>query len=142
MDCFLSTISFVLYLSVLVEYLESWSFIFSRIECVVAQGYIHRVEANEVYLKFAPELHLQHKDGNLYNVQFTYNRVNMRRLYQAIGATDELVLEFLSSTSATNIPILPKQHISHHSKTLHTNSSKSATTIIKYPNPQNQSINN
>jgi len=102
MDCFLSTISFVLYFSVLVEYLESWSFIFSRIECVVAQGYIHRVEADEVYLKFAPKFHLQHTDGNLYNVQFTYNRVKMRRLYQAIEATDELVLEFLFPSESSN----------------------------------------
>ncbi|XP_062169897.1 probable RNA helicase SDE3 isoform X2 [Alnus glutinosa] len=66
------------------------------------QGYIHRVEADEVYLKFAPELHLQHKDGNLYNVQFTYNRVNMRRLYLAIEASDELVQEFLFPSESFN----------------------------------------
>ncbi|GLT69060.1 hypothetical protein SLA2020_412400 [Shorea laevis] len=66
------------------------------------QGYIHRVEADEVYLKFAPELHFQHKDGNLYNVQFTYNRINMRRLYQAIEATDELGIEVLFPSESFN----------------------------------------
>ncbi|KAH7522288.1 hypothetical protein FEM48_Zijuj07G0122400 [Ziziphus jujuba var. spinosa] len=61
----------------------------------VKKGYIHRVEADEVYLKFAPEFHLAHVDGNVYNVHFTYNRVNMRRLYQAVDATEQLETEFL-----------------------------------------------
>ncbi|KAJ0034179.1 hypothetical protein Pint_24783 [Pistacia integerrima] len=59
------------------------------------QGFIHRVEADEVYLKFAQDFHLLHRDVNLYNVQFTYNRVNMRRLYQAIDAAQGLDMEFL-----------------------------------------------
>ncbi|KAJ7954859.1 Regulator of nonsense transcripts 1-like [Quillaja saponaria] len=59
------------------------------------QGYIHRVEADEVYLKFAPEFHLSHRDGDLYNVYFTYNRLNMRRLYQSIEAGKNLEAEFL-----------------------------------------------
>lgn len=59
------------------------------------QGYIHHVEADEVYLKFAPEFHLNHRDNNMYNVQFTYNRINMRRLYQAIDAAENLAKEFL-----------------------------------------------
>lgn len=59
------------------------------------QGYIHHVEADEVYLKFAPEFHVNHRDFNLYNVQFTYNRINMRRFYQAIDAADSLAKEFL-----------------------------------------------
>ncbi|GLU08898.1 hypothetical protein SLE2022_257820 [Rubroshorea leprosula] len=58
------------------------------------QGYIHRVEADEVYLKFASEFHLRHRDENLYNVQFTYNRINMRRQYQAIEAAERLELDF------------------------------------------------
>ncbi|XP_022930285.1 probable RNA helicase SDE3 isoform X1 [Cucurbita moschata] len=58
-------------------------------------GYIHHVEADEVYLKFAPEFHVNHRDFNLYNVQFTYNRINMRRFYQAIDAADSLAKEFL-----------------------------------------------
>ncbi|KAL0561411.1 hypothetical protein IC582_001837 [Cucumis melo] len=59
------------------------------------QGYIHHVEADEVYLKFAPEFHINHRDGNQYNVQFTYNRINMRRFYQAVDAADSLAKEFL-----------------------------------------------
>lgn len=59
------------------------------------QGFIHRVEADEVHLKFAPEFHLIHLDGNLYNVQFTYNRINMRRQYQAIEAAEKLELDVL-----------------------------------------------
>lgn len=48
-----------------------------------------------MYLKFAPEFHLHHRDGSLYNVHFTYNRINMRRLYQAIDAAEELDTRFL-----------------------------------------------
>lgn len=51
----------------------------------LAQGYIHRVGADEVFLQFAKEFHCLHRDGDLYNVRFTYNRVNMRRLYQAVN---------------------------------------------------------
>jgi hypothetical protein len=46
-----------------------------------------------------------------------------------------------SSTSATTIPILPKQHISHHSKTLHTNSSKAAHQQLPLSNTQIHKIN-
>ncbi|KAA8548661.1 hypothetical protein F0562_000345 [Nyssa sinensis] len=59
------------------------------------QGYIHRVEAEEVYLKFDKEFHSSHRDNNQYNVQFTYNRVNMRRLYQAVEAAESLGTELL-----------------------------------------------
>lgn len=48
------------------------------------QGVIHRVEADEVYLKFSQEFHQYHWDEHLYNIQFTYNRINMRRLYWAV----------------------------------------------------------
>ncbi|CAN1285358.1 Probable RNA helicase SDE3 [Linum perenne] len=47
-------------------------------------GYIHHVEADEVVLRFGKDLHLLHQNGNLYNVSFAYNRVNMRRMYQAV----------------------------------------------------------
>ncbi|KAE8670329.1 putative RNA helicase SDE3 [Hibiscus syriacus] len=61
----------------------------------VYEGYIHRVEAEEVYLKFALEFHSDHIDENLYNVQFTYNRINMRRQYHAIDATKRLDVSLL-----------------------------------------------
>ncbi|KAJ8768373.1 hypothetical protein K2173_021526 [Erythroxylum novogranatense] len=59
------------------------------------QGFVHRIEADEIYLKFTPNFHLVHMDGNLYNVEFTYNRLNIRRLYQAIDAAECLDIEFL-----------------------------------------------
>ncbi|KAF5738652.1 RNA helicase SDE3 family protein [Tripterygium wilfordii] len=77
------------------------------------QGYIHRVEADEVYLKFAPEFHQHHAGINLYNVQFTYNRINTRRLYQAVDAAQGLATEFLfpSDTSERRLiqesPLVP-----------------------------------
>ncbi|CAA0823075.1 Probable RNA helicase SDE3 [Striga hermonthica] len=62
------------------------------------QGFIHRVEAEEVYLKFEQKFHNNHRDINLYNVQFTYNRTNMRRLYQAVEAAELLPRNFLFPT--------------------------------------------
>ncbi|KAI3837635.1 hypothetical protein MKX03_029760 [Papaver bracteatum] len=59
------------------------------------QGYIHRVESDEVFLRFADDMHARHNDGDLYNVRFTYNRVGMRRLYQAIKAAEGLPSELL-----------------------------------------------
>ncbi|KAK4766707.1 hypothetical protein SAY87_008349 [Trapa incisa] len=50
------------------------------------QGYIYQVEAEQVLLRFADEFHDQHTYFNLYDIKFTYNRINMRRLYQAIEA--------------------------------------------------------
>ncbi|WVZ55292.1 hypothetical protein U9M48_005971, partial [Paspalum notatum var. saurae] len=48
------------------------------------QGFIHKVEADEIFLQFDNQFHLNHRDRNKYHVSFTYNRVNMRRLYKAI----------------------------------------------------------
>ncbi|XP_050372396.1 probable RNA helicase SDE3 isoform X2 [Argentina anserina] len=59
------------------------------------QGYIHHVEADEVYLRFADDFHAEHRDGNHYNVQFTYSRVSMRRLYHATDAAAQLDTRFL-----------------------------------------------
>ncbi|KAL2469853.1 putative RNA helicase SDE3 [Abeliophyllum distichum] len=59
------------------------------------QGYIHRVEAEEIYLKFHNNFHSSHRESNLYNVQFNYNRISMRRLYQAIEAAQHLERNFL-----------------------------------------------
>ncbi|ESQ36377.1 hypothetical protein EUTSA_v10006684mg [Eutrema salsugineum] len=59
------------------------------------QGFVHRVEADEVHLKFASEFHHRHTTGNVYNVRFTYNRINTRRLYQAVDAAENLDPNFL-----------------------------------------------
>lgn len=59
------------------------------------QGYIYRVEAEEVYLRFRDDFHSDHRPGNLYDVQFTYNRTRVRMLYQAIKAAETLEMELL-----------------------------------------------
>ncbi|RDY10645.1 putative RNA helicase SDE3, partial [Mucuna pruriens] len=72
----------------------------------IYQGFVHRVEADEVYLKFDPEFHFYHRDENRYDVHFTYNRINVRRLYQAVEAADNLGNEFLfPSMSSRKRPI-------------------------------------
>ncbi|XP_042480863.1 probable RNA helicase SDE3 [Macadamia integrifolia] len=77
------------------------------------QGFIHRVEADEVLLKFADEFHQRHCDTNMYNVRFSYNRVNMRRQYQAVSSAQSLdnVLLFPSQRSNKRVidtnPMVP-----------------------------------
>ncbi|KAL9161630.1 hypothetical protein ABFS82_07G034200 [Erythranthe guttata] len=66
------------------------------------QGYIHRVEAEEIYLKFDQAFHRIHRDCNLYNVQFNYNRTGMRRLYQAVEAAGSLDRNFLFPSTSFN----------------------------------------
>ncbi|KAL1543277.1 RNA helicase [Salvia divinorum] len=67
------------------------------------QGYIHRVEAEEILLKFDPQFHRSHRDGNLYNVEFNYNRTNMRRLYQAIEVAQSLERNFLFPSAMSKV---------------------------------------
>ncbi|KAH9618772.1 hypothetical protein KSS87_008059 [Heliosperma pusillum] len=61
----------------------------------VYEGFIHRVEADQVYLKFADDFHQRHHDQNYYNISFMYSRVNMRRLYHATEAAEGLHVDFL-----------------------------------------------
>ncbi|KAJ6305750.1 hypothetical protein OIU78_021144 [Salix suchowensis] len=67
----------------------------------VYKGHIYRVEADEVLLKFANDLHTCHRNGNLYDVRFTFNRVNMRRLYQAVQAAEGLEQDLLFPSEST-----------------------------------------
>lgn len=53
------------------------------------------MEADEIYLRFDESLHHRHQEGDIYNVSFTYNRVNMRRLYQAAYEAEKLGAELL-----------------------------------------------
>ncbi|KAL9237638.1 hypothetical protein vseg_012163 [Gypsophila vaccaria] len=74
----------------------------------VYEGFIHRVEADQVYLKFADEFHRRHHDQNYYNIRFMYSRVNMRRLYHATEAAEGLHADFLfPSESAVKRQIKP-----------------------------------
>ncbi|XP_030543378.1 probable RNA helicase SDE3 [Rhodamnia argentea] len=81
------------------------------------QGFIHRVEADEIYLKFAKDVHMRHRDESLYNVQFSYCRINMRRLYQAIDAAKDLdeALLFPSDLQRKRListtPLVPFNHL-------------------------------
>ncbi|XP_021891275.1 probable RNA helicase SDE3 isoform X2 [Carica papaya] len=67
----------------------------------VYQGFIYHVEADEVVLRFADEFHGHHRNGNLFDVSFTYNRVNMRRQYQALQAAATLDVDILFSSQLT-----------------------------------------
>lgn len=68
----------------------------------VYQGYIYRVEADEVLLRFAIQFHTNHSNDKLYNVQFSFNRVNMRRLYQAVEAAEHLEDDILFPSQSMN----------------------------------------
>lgn len=52
-------------------------------------------------LRFPREFHTSHWNGNLYNIWFTYNRVNMRRLYQALHAAAGLDANLLFPSQFT-----------------------------------------
>lgn len=59
------------------------------------EGFIHRVEADHVLLRFGDDFHQKHQNQNPYSIQFSYNRFNMRRLYQAIDSAGRLGEKFL-----------------------------------------------
>ncbi|XP_073287126.1 probable RNA helicase SDE3 [Primulina huaijiensis] len=75
-------------------------------ENVPYQGYIHHVEAEEIYLKFDQKFHKHHRESQLYNVQFTYNRTGMRRLYQAIEAAERLDKNFLFPLRSSKLELI------------------------------------
>ncbi|KAI3770867.1 hypothetical protein L6452_02015 [Arctium lappa] len=66
------------------------------------KGHILRVEAEEVHLSFHDDLHSYHAEGDRYDVQFEYNRLGMRRLYQAIEAAGKLDTELLFPEFSSN----------------------------------------
>ncbi|KAL6581731.1 hypothetical protein OROMI_005745 [Orobanche minor] len=77
-----------------------------QIATAAYQGYIHRVEAEEIYLKFDQKFHQTHRETNLYNVQFTYNRTGMRRLYQTVEAAECLNKNFLFPSESSKISLV------------------------------------
>lgn len=54
------------------------------------QGFVSRVEADVVLLSFSRDFEFSYKNGCTYNVQFAYNRVHMRRQYQAVELAQKL----------------------------------------------------
>ncbi|KAG9451958.1 hypothetical protein H6P81_004862 [Aristolochia fimbriata] len=78
------------------------------------QGWIHRVEADEVFLKFADEFHQSHQDSELYDVSFKFNRVNLRRCYQALKLAEaELTKQFLFPSEQRFIDVTPVKPLNH-----------------------------
>ncbi|CAN4097599.1 unnamed protein product [Withania somnifera] len=73
-------------------------YIFARLATAGASDIITPYQ-EEVYLKFDQEFHINHVAGNLYNVQFAFNRMGVRRLHQAIEATESLDEEILFPSS-------------------------------------------
>ncbi|XP_051125299.1 probable RNA helicase SDE3 [Andrographis paniculata] len=94
------------------------------------QGYIHRVEAEEIFLKFNQDLHVKHREGNLYNVQFSYNRTGMRRLYQAIEAAEQLNRSFLFPSSSSTMRIQRSGELVPKSKVLNEDQKACVETIL------------
>ncbi|KAK7253147.1 hypothetical protein RIF29_37617 [Crotalaria pallida] len=94
------------------------------------QGFIHRVEADEIYLKFDPEFHLCHRDGNLYDVHFTYNRINMRRLYQAVEAAEKLGADFLFPSTSSKRRCIKTNALVPISGTLNVEQTRSIEMIL------------
>ncbi|KAM7261719.1 hypothetical protein ACFE04_020796 [Oxalis oulophora] len=72
----------------------------------IFQAYINCVEADEVLLTFTEEFHISHMNRNLYDVQFAYSRVNMRRLYHVVYATTNVEAHLLFPTRLTKRRLL------------------------------------
>ncbi|KAM1216197.1 probable RNA helicase SDE3 [Malus sylvestris] len=110
-------------------------FVFAKLEyederSLPYKGHIYRVEADDVYLKFAPEFHSHHRDGNLYKVQFTYNRISMRRLYQAVDATEDLDVGFLFPSESTQRRMIRAMRMVPISCTLNEEQRRSVEMIL------------
>ncbi|KAG6431076.1 hypothetical protein SASPL_109151 [Salvia splendens] len=72
-------------------------------ETMSDSGYIYRVEAENILLKFDQQFYRSHRDGHLYNVEFNYNRTNMRRLYQAVEVAQSLERNFLFPSAMSKV---------------------------------------
>lgn len=57
-------------------------------------------------LRFAAEFHTSHQNENLYNIRFTYNRVTMRRLYQAVKEAAKLDTDLLFPAQSTTMRLI------------------------------------
>eukprot|EP01018_Ginkgo_biloba_P007019 Gb_02746 [translate_table: standard] len=53
------------------------------------QGYIYKVEADEIFLKFNKSFHKNFIPKLQYDVQFSFSRINLRRGHQAVAAAAE-----------------------------------------------------
>ncbi|XP_071932272.1 probable RNA helicase SDE3 isoform X2 [Coffea arabica] len=76
------------------------------------QGSIYRIEADEVLLKFGKDFHMQNHPGSFYNIWFTFNRINLQRLHQAVESAQYLDIDFLfpsqlKEQSSNGMPVTP-----------------------------------
>ncbi|XP_047317361.1 probable RNA helicase SDE3 [Impatiens glandulifera] len=94
------------------------------------QGHIHRIEAEEVFLRFGDEFYRHHAPGNLYNVQFNYNRANMRRSYQAVKAAESLGIDFLFPSESEQMRVIRPVHVPSLSLALNEEQKVSVQTIL------------
>ncbi|XP_059633340.1 uncharacterized protein LOC132276093 [Cornus florida] len=81
------------------------------------QGIIYRVvKSNRVLVEFEEDFHSQHDSACKYDVSFSFNRVCLKRAYQAIAAaSDPLFQNFLFPTvprkSSYAVQVLPINHM-------------------------------
>ncbi|KAK8923982.1 putative RNA helicase SDE3 [Platanthera zijinensis] len=94
------------------------------------QGFIHRVEADEILLKFDMILHQCHRDDRLYNVSFAYNRLNMRKLYSAVRAAERLGTEILFPVQSASRRVIKTTPLQHSSLSLNKEQIQSVEMIL------------
>jgi helicase MOV-10 len=59
------------------------------------QGYVHKVQACEVHLRFSDAFHKSFICNSRYDIRFSFGRVNIRRAHQGIQAARALLDSFL-----------------------------------------------
>ncbi|GLJ29187.1 hypothetical protein SUGI_0575620 [Cryptomeria japonica] len=62
---------------------------------VAYEGYIHKIEANEIYVKFDKSFHKKFIPRLQYDVHFTFSRISLRRCHQAVEAAGRIDEKFL-----------------------------------------------
>ncbi|CAI9262711.1 unnamed protein product [Lactuca saligna] len=94
------------------------------------RGHILRVEAEEVHVSFHDDLHSYHSEGDRYDVQFEYNRLGMRRLYQAIEAAGKLDSDLLFPEFASNQRSIETRRLTPISCNLNEEQTRSVEMIL------------
>lgn len=75
-------------------------------EIVKYKGYVHDVMRDKVKLKFDPGFHRSYVNGQLVNVEFTYNRMTLRICHQSVDTlTPQLTAHILPSAASPDYPL-------------------------------------
>lgn len=64
-------------------------------ESFAYEGYIHKIEANEIFVKFDKYFHKKFIPRLQYDVHFSFSRISLRRCHQAIEAAGGIDEKFL-----------------------------------------------